>query len=159
MELAQAIHQLPLAVFLRSNALAYPLAESAHLVSIALLFGSIAVVDARIIGLSRSLSLRQLAQHALPWTLLAFGGAVATGSLLFIAHAADLIGNRVFLFKLLLISLGGVNALMFHTGPYTTVAAWDSGAPPPASARIMAAASILIWISVIVCGRWIAYAA
>lgn len=159
MDIGQTLHQLPLALFLRSHALAYPLVESVHLVSIALLFGSIAVVDARILGLSRSLSLRQLAQHALPWTLLAFGGAVITGSLLFIAHAADLAGNRVFIFKLVLISLGGVNALMFHTGPYTTVAAWDIGAPPPASARIMAAFSILIWISVIVCGRWIAYAA
>ena len=159
MELAQTIHQLPLAVFLRSHALAYPLVESVHLVSIALLFGSIAVVDARILGLSRSLSMRQLAQHALPWTLLAFGGALATGVLLFVAHAGDLVGNRVFIFKLVLISLGGVNALMFHTGPYTTVAAWDSGAAPPTSARIMATVSILIWISVIFCGRWIAYAA
>ncbi len=157
MDIGQAIHQLPLAVFLRTNALAYPLTESLHLVSIALLFGSVAVVDLRILGLSRTLPLRQLAQHALPWSVLAFMGALATGSLLFLAHAADLIGNRVFIAKLGLIFLAGINAVMFHTGPYVNVAAWDVGVPPPMSARIMAAASMLMWVGVIFCGRWIAY--
>ena len=157
MDIGQAIHDLPLAVFLRSNAIAYPLVESLHLVSIALLFGSIVVVDIRILGLSRNLSLRQLARHALPWTMLAFLGAAATGSLLFLAHAADLIGNRVFLGKLALISLAGTNAVMFHTGPYVNVAAWDVGLQAPPSARVMAAASIVLWIGVIFCGRWIAY--
>lgn len=157
MDIGQAIHHLPLAVFLRTNAIAYPLVESLHLVSIALLFGSVVVVDMRILGLSRNLSLRQLARHALPWTVLAFLGAAATGSLLFLAHAADLIGNRVFMAKLALISLAGTNAVMFHTGPYVNVAAWDMGLPAPLSARVMAAASLLIWIAVIFCGRWIAY--
>ena len=158
MDIGQAIHQLPLAVFLRTNAIAYPLVESLHLVSIALLFGSVAVVDLRILGLSRNLSLRQLARHALPWTVIAFLGAAATGSLLFLAHAADLIGNRVFIAKLALISLAGANAVMFHTGPYVNVAAWDVALKAPASARALAAASLLTWIAVIFCGRWIAYA-
>jgi hypothetical protein len=157
-DIAQAIHQLPLAVFLRTNPLAYPLVESLHLVSIALLFGSVAVVDLRILGLTRNLSLRQLARHALPWTMLAFLFAAATGSLLFVAHAADLINNRLFIAKLFLLSLAGTNAVMFHTGPYVNVSAWDVGIRPPASARAMAAASLIIWVGVIFCGRWIAYA-
>ena len=125
--------------------------------SLALLFGSVAVVDLRILGFSRALPLRQLASHALPWTVLAFIGAAATGSLLFMAHAADLIGNRVFIAKLCLIGLAGANAVMFHTGPYVNVAAWDVGVAPPLSARVMAAASMLMWVGVIFCGRWIAY--
>ena len=158
MDIGQVIHQLPLAVFLRTNAWAYPTLESLHLIAIALLFGSIVVVDARILGLTRSLPLRELARHALPWSLLAFAGAAATGSLLFVAHAADLIGNRVFIAKLGLISLAGANAALFHTGPYVSVAAWDVGVAPPPGARAMALASIMIWIAVVVCGRWIAYA-
>ena len=158
MDIGQVIHQLPLAVFLRTSALAYPLVESLHLVSIALLFGSVAVVDMRILGLSRNLSLRQLARHVLPWTVLAFLSAATTGSLLFLAHAADLIGNRVFIAKLALISFAGANAVMFHTGPYVNVAAWDVALQAPLSARFMAGASLLMWIAVIFCGRWIAYA-
>ncbi len=157
MDIGQAIHQLPLAVFVRSNAWAYPTVETLHLVLIALLFGSIVVVDLRVLGLTKSLPVRALARHALPWTMLAFLGAAATGSLLFIAHAADLIGNRVLIFKLILISLAGVNAAMFHTGPYVRVAEWDVAQSAPASARAMAGASIALWIAVIACGRWIAY--
>lgn len=158
MDIGQAIHQLPLGVFLRSNPFAYPLIESLHLIAMAVLFGSVLVVDIRILGASRHLPMRALARHALPWTMLAFLVVAATGSLLFVAHAAELIGNRVFMLKLGLITLAGTNAAMFHTGPYVSVAAWDTGVPAPPAARLMAGASMLIWSGVIVCGRWIAYA-
>lgn len=158
MDIGQTLHQLPLAVFLRGNAWAFPLVETIHILAIAVLFGSILMVDLRILGLSRSLSLRQLASHVLPLTLLGFAIAAASGLLLFIAHAADLIGNRVFILKLGLIFLAGINAAVFHAGPYVHVAEWESATSAPASARAMASASIVLWVAVIACGRWIAYA-
>lgn len=158
MDIGQTLHQLPLAVFLRGNAWAFPLVETIHILAIAVLFGSILMVDLRILGLSRSLSLRQLASHVLPLTLLGFAIAAASGLLLFIAHAVDLIGNRVFILKLGLIFLAGINAAVFHTGPYVHVAEWESATSAPASARAMAWASIVLWVAVIACGRWIAYA-
>ncbi len=158
MDIGQTLHQLPLAVFLRGNAWAFPLVETIHILAIAVLFGSILMVDLRILGLSRSLSLRQLASHVLPLTLLGFAIAAASGLLLFIAHAVDLIGNRVFILKLGLIFLAGINAAVFHTGPYVHVAEWESATSAPASARAMASASIVLWVAVIACGRWIAYA-
>jgi len=158
MEFGQTLHQWPLAVFLRSNPLAYPIVESMHLIALALLFGSLMVVDLRILGASRHMSLQQLARHALPWTLIAFAMAAVSGVLLFVAHAADLVGNSAFLLKLGLICLGGINASLFHFGPYARVSAWDVSSPAPASARLLAGVSMVIWMSVIVCGRWIAYA-
>ncbi|MFN0160986.1 MAG: DUF6644 family protein [Burkholderiales bacterium] len=156
--MGQTLSDLPLAVFLRGSAWAYPTLETVHLIAIALLFGSIVVVDLRILGLSRDLSLTRLAAHALPWTLAAFALAAASGLLLFIAHAADLIGNRVFLIKVGLIMAAGANAALFHTGPWGSVAQWDTRASAPSGARVMAAASIILWVGVITCGRWIAYA-
>ncbi len=157
MDIGQTLHQLPLALFLRSNAWAFPVVETVHILAIAILFGSILVVDLRILGLSQSLSVRQLAHHALPLTLLGFGIAFASGLLLFIAQAADLTGNRVFILKVGLIVLAGINAALFHTGPYVSVASWETAARAPANARAMAAGSILLWVAVIACGRWIAY--
>jgi hypothetical protein len=49
-----------------------------------------------------------------------------------------------------------VNAGLFHTVTFRTADAWDSGKPPPA-ARAAGAASLLLWISVIACGRLLAY--
>ena len=158
MGIGQALHALPLAVWIRTSAWAYPAVETVHIVALALLFGSIVVVDLRVLGVSRTLPLTLLARHALPFTLLAFLLAVATGSLLFLAHADDLIGNRVFILKMLLISFAGVNAAMFHVGPYVQVASWDSGVAAPAPAQACAAVSIMLWLGVIACGRWIAYA-
>lgn len=158
MEFGQTIHHWPLAVFLRSDPLAYPVVESVHLVGLALLFGSVVVVDLRILGASRHISLQQLARHALPWTVLAFLVVAVSGALLFVAHAADLVGNAAFFLKLGLIGLAGLNAALFHRGPYAQVSAWDVGRPAPTSARLMAGISIVTWVSVIICGRWIAYA-
>jgi hypothetical protein len=151
------LHDLPLAAFLRGSAWAYPLLETLHLVAIALLFGSIVVLDLRLIGVSPDLPAKRLAAHALPWTLGAFALAAATGLLLFVAHAAELIGNRVFLAKLGLIAAAGVNAAWFHTGPGSRMVDWGTERPP-ATARAAGSASILLWIAVIACGRWIAYA-
>jgi hypothetical protein len=55
-----------------------------------------------------------------------------------------------------LMLLTGVNAILFHLGPWRQRARWAYGAPP-SSARLSGAVSILLWIGVIVSGRLIAY--
>jgi len=157
MTIVEALHGMPLAVALRGVPWLYPTVETAHIACIALLFGSIAVLDLRLLGFSRALPVRGLSRHVLPLTVLAFLGAGLTGSLLFLAHAADLVGNRVFILKLGIITLAGINAAIFHTGPYARAADWDAGVAPPPGARLCAALSLALWLAVIACGRWIAY--
>jgi hypothetical protein len=156
MNVGQALTALPLAAWMRGVPWAYPVVETAHIVALAALFGSILAVDLRILGASQALPAAVLMRHLLPVSLLAFGGAAATGSLLFIAHADDIIGNRVFVLKMCLIGAAGINAAIFHTAGFGQPANWGAGAPWPA--RAVAVLSILIWIGVIACGRWIAYA-
>ncbi len=128
-----------------------------HLAAIALLFGSIVITDLRLLGLSRHLAVRQLSRHVLPWTMIAFLLAVATGSVLFRRPCRRAGEHRVFILKMGLIRHGRLsNAAIFHTGPYTKVGEWDSRRAPPAGARLCAGVSILIWLAVITCGRVIA---
>ena len=135
----------------------YPAVETVHIVGIAILVGSIAVLDLRLLGVSRLLSVRQLAAHVLPWTLVSFALIVPSGVAMFVAHASDFVSSPVFVFKMSLIGLAGVNAAVFHTGVYRSAAKWDIGALPPVTARAAGAFSLLIWISVIACGRLLAY--
>ena len=93
----------------------------------------------------------------LPWTLGALLLIVPTGLMMFVAHAGDLIANRAFQLKLLLIMGAGLNAAMFHMGPFRTVGNWDRGTNTPASAKVHAAASLALWLGVISCGRLLAY--
>jgi hypothetical protein len=151
------IEQSPLAAAMRQDLWLYPAVEILHIWGFVVLVGSIAMLDLRLLGLSRGVSVRGLSRHLLPWTLGALLVIVPTGLLMFIAHAGDFVSNRAFALKLGLIFAAGVNAVAFHLGPFRTVGAWDTGAPPPAAARLHAALSLLIWMSVIACGRLLAY--
>lgn len=139
----------------------YPSVEIVHIVGIALLFGSIAVMDLRLLGVSRSIPVRTLARHVLPWSAGSFLLIIPSGLLMFTAHATEFIDSEVFVIKMLLIMAGGVNAALFHTITFRTADVWDSDEmrklPPPPSARAAGALSLAIWISVIACGRLLAY--
>jgi hypothetical protein len=135
----------------------YPSVEIVHLVGIALLVGSIIVLDLRLLGLSRTLPVRRLASHVLPWSVAGLALILPSGLAMFVAHASDLMGNPVFVLKICLIMAAGINAAVFHAGVFRGAAAWDVDAMPPLVARAAAALSILLWISVIACGRLLAY--
>jgi hypothetical protein len=139
----------------------YPAVEIVHIVGIGLLFGSIVVFDLRLLGFSRTISVRTLAKHVLPWTAGSFLLIVPSGLLMFTAHATEFIDSEVFVIKMLLIMAAGVNAGLFHTITFRTADVWDSEEmrklPPPPSARLAGGLSLLIWVSVIACGRLLAY--
>ena len=139
----------------------YPSVEVVHLLGIGLLFGSIAVLDLRLLGLSRHIPVRVLARHVLPWTAASFLLIIPSGFLMFTAHASEFIESEVFILKMLLIMAAGLNAALFHSITFRTADVWDSEEmrrlPPPPSARVAGAVSLLLWISVIACGRLLAY--
>ena len=139
----------------------YPAVEIVHIAGIGLLFGSIVVLDLRLLGLSRSIPVRSLARHVLPWTAASFLLIVPSGLMMFTAHASDFIASPVFVVKMFLIMAAGLNAALFHAIVFPSVGVWDDEEmrklPPPPSARFSAAASLLIWVCVIACGRLLAY--
>ena len=142
---------------LRESLWAYPAAETLHIIGLATLFGSVLIVDLRLLGINRGLSVSRLAWHALPWTVGAFMLVMITGLLMFTAHASELLDNRVFMLKMGLIGASGLNAALLHTGAMSKVSAWDVNAMPPISVRIAAVLSIVLWVIVIACGRLLAY--
>ena len=142
---------------MRESLWAYPSVETVHIVALAIVYGSIVVVDLRLLGLSRTISAAKLARHALPFTVGAFLVAMLTGLLMFTAHAEDFLSNRVFMLKMGIILAAGVNAGLLHAGALARVADWDTGAMPPARVRVAAALSIALWTCVIACGRLLAY--
>jgi hypothetical protein len=143
--------------FMRESLWAFPIAEAIHIMAFAIVVGSIVVLDLRLLGLSRRIPVAKLSAHIVPWTLGAFAVAVASGLSMFTAHTADYLTNPVFMLKMGLILAAGVNAAMLHVGAMQSGAAWDIDAGTPLRVKVAAGASILLWLSVIACGRLLAY--
>ncbi|HTQ78169.1 MAG TPA: hypothetical protein VMI15_09105 [Burkholderiales bacterium] len=155
----EAIAASPLARALRESHALHAAVAAVHLTGVALLVGGIALLDLRLLGLSRGLSVRRLAAHVLPWSAAAFLLIVPSGFVQFLARAPELIASSLFALKMCLIFAAGVNAAVFHAGIFRGAAAWDVDVMPPAAARVAAALSLALWISVIACGRLLAGAA
>lgn len=152
-----AIERLPLALAMRHDLWLYPIVEIIHITGFVTLVGSIIVFDLRLLGLSKALPVRLLARHVLPWSFGALLLIVPSGLLMFIAHAGEFIGNPAFVIKMSLLFCAGINAAVFHAGTFRKAAAWDSSVAVPAAAKLHALASLLIWLSVLACGRLLAY--
>jgi len=158
--MASALHSVEatgLGRFMREALWAYPLTEAAHIVGLALLFGSIAIVDLRLLGAGRRVPAAPLVAHAVPWSILGFVVAASTGLMMFTAHAAEFIQEPVFLLKMMLILTAGANAVALRFGVLQRAAAWPVDGLPPRRVRVAAALSLVLWIGVICCGRLLAY--
>jgi hypothetical protein len=151
------IEGLAIAKAMREYLWLYPAVEIVHILGFSILVGSVVMFDLRVLGISKAVPVRALARHLLPWSVGALLLIIPTGLLMFSAHAADFLGNRAFQLKMALLLAAGINAAIFHTGPYQSVAAWDTSAAAPAGARASVALSIAIWIAIIACGRLLAY--
>ena len=153
----RAVEHSPLAVAMRGELWLYPAVEVLHICGFVILVGAAVMFDLRLFGLSRGLSVRALAWHLLPWSVAALLVIVPTGLLMFSAHAGDLVDNRAFLLKLMLLMLAATNAAAFHAGIFRSAGSWDREVAVPVGARLHAAASLALWIAIIACGRLIAY--
>ena len=148
----------PLSLSIRESAWAFPTIEAVHVIALALVVGTIAIVDLRLLGLaSTAQSVRGLCREVLPWTWGAFSLAVTTGALMFASHATGYFGNTAFRIKLLLLAAAGVNMLVFQLVTHRGIARWDRDATLPLPARLAGAISLTCWVAVVFFGRWIGF--
>ena len=135
----------------------FPLVESVHVITMALVTGTIFIVDTRLVGLtSARLPFSYVSDRLLPWTWGAFGCSVLTGTLMFMSNATGYFDNTPFRLKMTLLLLAGLNMLYFQSLTFRSVSAWDAGRPPVA-ARAAGVISICLWCGVIGFGRWIGF--
>ncbi len=144
--------------WMRGHLLAMPWVNAIHVLCVTVVFGTILVVDLRLLGFfDRARAVTRVAHEMLWLTWLAFAGAVVSGVLFFAANATTYWFNMPFRFKMLAIALAGVNMLVFQFVTWRGVQAWDRDVPTPRAAKLAGALSILLWITVLVLGRVIGF--
>lgn len=134
---------------LRSHVWAYPALEVVHIVGIALLLGNLVLLELRVFGWGATIAPRDLARLSLSLALCGFGLAALSGLVMFATQPQELLSNRAFTLKMLLLMLAACNAAWFHGR--------GSLARLDGLARAQMLLSTLIWLAVVACGRWIAY--
>lgn len=153
-----SIESSALGEWMRSSVKAMPFVEATHVMAVALLFGTILIVDLRLLGLANAhRAVTRVADELLRFTWAAFAIAAITGAMMFAANAGTYFQNTPFRWKMLALLGAGVNMAVFHLVTFRTVAGWDRNAPTPPAARVAGALSILIWIGVIFLGRWVGF--
>jgi len=158
--LVRSLEASSLATTIRQSLVLFPLIESVHVIGLTMVFGTIVIIDLRLLGVaSRARPFTAVASDVLRWTWLAFAVTATTGALMFVTNANTYYYNNYFRAKMALLVLSGVNVLAFELTARRSVQAWDQKAAAPAAGRIVATVSLMLWIGVIVLGRWVGFTA
>src|SRR5258708_23631187 len=153
-EILVAVASSGLATWINTTRGAFAVVEALHVIAIVTVFGTILIVDLRLLGLpTTARRFTAVAGETLRWTWAAFGLAAITGPLLFTTNPVFYFGNFEFRAKMLLMLLAGVNMAVFEFYTIKTVALWDIGKSPPGSAKPAGTPSLGLWLRVITFGR------
>ncbi|EJI85307.1 hypothetical protein AEST_16460 [Alishewanella aestuarii B11] len=150
-----SLSELALINLIRQSALAYPALSALHILGIALLLGNILLLDLRLLGVLRQSALSALLKLFSQLAGIGLLLAIGSGVLLFSVQPLQYLSNQAFLLKMLLLALALLNLLIVHLSR-----AWQqacSGGPVSNSLKLTAASSLLLWLTILFAGRWIAF--
>lgn len=133
---------------------AWPTLEALHFIGLSLLFGVVLVGNLRILGFMRNAPFVDI-HRLLPWGVLGFVINAVTGMLFFVGQAFQYIDNVAFHLKVLFMLLAGANVLYLTL--FDDVWALGTGDHAPATAKLLAASQIFLWLGVIYFGRMLPY--
>jgi hypothetical protein len=154
----QSIQASAPAEWMRTSVKAMPIVEAIHVLAAATLFGTVFVVDLRLLGLPDTRRPVTVVSHEmLRLTWAAFCIALLAGLLMFAANAHTYYVNTAFRLKMLALLGAGVNMAIFQGLTFPTVSSWDKDVPAPRAARLAGAISIALWVSLIFLARWIGF--
>ena len=156
--LLKSLEATGLATKIRDSLFLFPMIESTHVIGLALVFGTIAIIDLRLLGIaSTQRSFQRMASDILKWTWGAFALTALTGALMFITNASVYYHNFYFRTKMLLLVLTGINMLVFELTAGRTIHRWDRAPSAPRAGKAVAALSLAMWIAIIFVGRLIGF--
>lgn len=152
------IQKTPMSKFVDENSWVVPTLQSIHILTLAMLFGSVVMINLRIFVLAgRSRTMTQTAQRYMPvvwWALLIM---IVTGVGLILGDVVRNLTNPVFWGKMILIVFASLVSAWFQSSVHRNVAFWETTHERRVVIRFAAAGAIFLWCLIMVAGRWIAY--
>lgn len=135
-----------------------PTSQAIHIVCICVVFTSALMINLRLLGVGASgRSISQLTTSLVPWMWRALVVLLLTGTVQTIAEPVRQFVTPVFWAKMIMIIVVGLMTAGFASKVRANASRWDAAGTRPGGARLFAIGSSILWIAIIVCGRFIAY--
>ena len=145
----ESLEHMGWVTFLATTGWLYGAVSVVHYFTLFFFIGTIVLVDLRIIGIAgRNQTISLLADQLLPWTWIGFMLAMVSGILLFATDAGDYAPDHVFRAKMLVILLAVILTVIVHRGQWK----WSQLPVVPLTAKLIAVASLLLWLGAILAG-------
>lgn len=135
-----------------------PIAQSLHILGIAVVMGSIVMVDLKLLGLAvPTQNVSEMIRRLMPWTWWALSLNAVTGLLFVLARPNRYFYNPVAEWKFSMLVPAVALAFILHRLNSRERDYWERSSGRRISARILAVVSLVLWTGVVLAGRWIAY--
>jgi uncharacterized protein DUF6644 len=145
-------------VMRESGVWTYGIVNLVHILGIGCLFGSVLILDLRLIGFWRNIALSSISAPAVPIAAAGFTIASLSGICLLATKATEYAGNPFLYIKFPAIAVGIINVAVL-----TRLTAWKARASRELSARersqlaVAGGVSLFSWLTAITAGRMIGY--
>jgi len=149
----------PLSAFVANQAWVVPTVQTVHILAVATVMGAVVIVHLRVLGIvERRQSIGSLAARFVLPSAAAIVILAITGFLMIAGEPTRAIFRYVFWAKMgLLLTVIGLTAALLG-GLKASGVTDDAQRPVPLPYQALAILALLIWVAIIVAGRWIGYA-
>lgn len=135
-----------------------PAVQTVHILAVAAVISSALMLDLRLLGIGwRGQAVAVIARRFLPFIWWPLPILAVTGALLIVAEPARALQNPVFFLKMGLLLVAAAVTLACEIPLRFDAAFWELSRRRRQLARLIAVASMPLWVGIIFAGRWIAY--
>lgn len=155
---ANWIATTPLSKVFQNQLWVVPTSQSIHIVSVCLVFSAAMMINLRLLGVgAKGRSISQLSASLVPWMWGGLCVLLLTGTVQTIAEPVRQFVTPMFWAKMVMVLVVAVMTAWFARKVRAKAALWDAAGTRPSGARVFAVSSTLLWMAIIVCGRFIGY--
>ena len=156
--LAEQISDTRISAFIQNVLWIIPTVQTVHILAIAVVLSSVAMIDLRILGLvGKNQPMEEVADRFVPWVWVALVVLAISGVILVAGEPVRSLPNPAFQLKMAMLLCAITVTAAFQMTVRRNMPAWADGANPALGMRVFAVATFCLWVAIAVAGRWIAY--
>ena len=138
---------------IRESLWLFPVIEAVHLLGLAVIGGTVLLVDLRLLGWGLRQPIHEIAREARPWFLGSLAVMLATGIALFLSESVKCYYNQAFWVKITCLPV----VLAFTLTLKARVVRRQDHEIGPVVGKLVALVSLALWFTVAAAGRWIGF--